>query len=218
MSFSSNAAICDTALELIKELHNNPDIIPPYNEPMVKKCAEQITDLYDTNMKALLEIRSGSASEEEKTMTMVRARQAAIDRIKQCCCAYIDEVVLAELCYQINTKFSANKPDQAFALEEREFTHNSVKANLSKEELTWLGSYSESIFKFQNKFGENGVNLLNHVHPPKTLLIHVRALQDFGEFETSDGTTVVFTKNSMHFLPVQDCENLIRRGVLENAS
>ncbi|XP_054719571.1 DNA replication complex GINS protein PSF1-like isoform X3 [Uloborus diversus] len=46
----------------------------------------------------------------------------------------------------------------------------------------------------------------------------VRCLCDYGDFETSDGNTVVLSKNSTHFLQRADCEKLIHQGILEHIS
>lgn len=46
----SNATIIDNAMALVRELHNNPDIIPPFNEELLKKCAQQINELYNQNL------------------------------------------------------------------------------------------------------------------------------------------------------------------------
>lgn len=42
---ASNKTISDNAIQLIRELHNNPDIIPPYNGNTINLCVKQINDL-----------------------------------------------------------------------------------------------------------------------------------------------------------------------------
>lgn len=44
---------------------------------------------------------------------------------------------------------------------------------------------------------------------------HCASLQDYGELETSMGTTVNLARNTRHLLRRIDCEPLIRQGVLE---
>ncbi|EPB68270.1 hypothetical protein ANCCEY_12637 [Ancylostoma ceylanicum] len=46
----------------------------------------------------------------------------------------------------------------------------------------------------------------------------VRVLENYGEFETSDGNLVMLQVNSTHSLPRHDCEMLIRQGILEIAN
>lgn len=72
-----------------------------------------------------------------------------------------------------------------------------------------------TIREFQRGLGESGVDLMAYGEPPKTLFVQVRVLVDYGEFETSDGAPVVLQKNSIHSLLRQDCDMLIRQGVLE---
>lgn len=49
-SKSSNSTIVDNAMTLVREIYNNPDIIPPFNEVLLKKCAQQINELYNQNL------------------------------------------------------------------------------------------------------------------------------------------------------------------------
>lgn len=58
---------------------------------------------------------------------------------------------------------------------------------------------------------------MTEMHPPKAIFIQVRVLEDYGEFETSDGILVILQKNSVHSLPRNDCEMLIKQGILEIA-
>lgn len=43
----------------------------------------------------------------------------------------------------------------------------------------------------------------------------IRVLEDYGEFELEDGTTVLLNKNSVHFLPMAQCEALVNQKVVE---
>jgi len=52
-ALNSNSTIGDHALELIRELASNPDIIPPFREELFRKCTEQIVELYNHNLTAL---------------------------------------------------------------------------------------------------------------------------------------------------------------------
>lgn len=170
----------------------------------MEKCANQITEIYNGNFKALMNLRSGKSLEPEaQIMNMVKVRQTAIDQIKRCCCSYLNERMLRikHLRWKSGGHLSEN-----------------VKANLSEHELKWLNTYNGIIYNYQENFGENendGINLLNHVDPPEKILVKVRAVKDSGHFEISDGTSIVFDKGTIHHLPRQDCENLVRRGVLE---
>lgn len=61
-----------------------------------------------------------------------------------------------------------------------------------------------------------GIDLTADLRPPKSLYIEVRCLEDYGNFELEDGEVVHFRKNSQHYLPRTQVENLIRQGVLKH--
>ncbi|GBN49456.1 DNA replication complex GINS protein PSF1 [Araneus ventricosus] len=82
--------------------------------------------------------------------------------------------------------------------------------------VNWFTSYSRNIVNYMSAIGGSGLDLFTNMQPPKSLFIQVRCLCDYGDFETSDGNTVVLTKNSTHFLQRTDCEKLIHQGVLEH--
>uniref|UniRef100_A0A914I7H3 DNA replication complex GINS protein PSF1 n=1 Tax=Globodera rostochiensis TaxID=31243 RepID=A0A914I7H3_GLORO len=209
---SSSAIITSSAMELVRELRDNPDTIPPYNGALLRKCAQQITELFNENLNTLMGLKDGTLHEEEQAITMVRMRQSAIEQIKRCCCTYVVERM--QRLRHLRWTSGGQVPE-------------AIKEALSAEERKWLTTYNQILFDFQTKFGQDdddegeldgqqqdiggagdGVNLLNHVEPPKTLMVQVRALRNFGTFETSEGIKVNLSKSSLHFLPRQDCENL----------
>jgi GINS complex subunit 1 len=53
---------------------------------------------------------------------------------------------------------------------------------------------------------------------PKSLYVEVRCVQDYGQLETEDGSIILLKKNTQHFLPRAQCEQLIRQGILEHVS
>ncbi|EYB81485.1 hypothetical protein Y032_0382g373 [Ancylostoma ceylanicum] len=93
-----------------------------------------------------------------------------------------------------------------------------LQNNLCEAEIEFFNEYCSSLAEFQAGIGENGVNLLLSTHPPKALYVQVRVLENYGEFETSDGNLVMLQVNSTHSLPRHDCEMLIRQGILEIAN
>lgn len=91
-----------------------------------------------------------------------------------------------------------------------------MKANMSASEIEWMSSYSNNLTRYMRSLGENGMNLQIDLKPPKSVYIDVKCLVDYGTLELSDGTVVLLKKNSMHYLPRVECEDLIRRGVFEH--
>ncbi|CAK5083908.1 unnamed protein product [Meloidogyne enterolobii] len=47
--------IASAGFELVQSLHDNPDVLPPYNKKLVDKCAKQIIDLYNENVRSFME-------------------------------------------------------------------------------------------------------------------------------------------------------------------
>ncbi|GJQ71358.1 hypothetical protein Trydic_g11090 [Trypoxylus dichotomus] len=69
--------------------------------------------------------------------------------------------------------------------------------------------------KYMRSLGDDGgVNLCMDMRPPKALYIEVRCVVDYGRFELSDGTVLLLKKDSRHYLPRSECEELIRQGRL----
>lgn len=91
-----------------------------------------------------------------------------------------------------------------------------IKANLSPSETAWFTKYSGLLAKYMRSIGSEGINLAVDLKPPKNLFAEVLCLVDFGNYELSDGTVLVLKKNSRHYLPRKECEELIRQGVLQH--
>lgn len=91
-----------------------------------------------------------------------------------------------------------------------------IKDNLSASEADWFAKYSNNLAKYMRSIGESGLNLITDAKPPKSLYIEVRCLVNYGDFELNDGSILYLKKNSRHFLPRTECEELIRQGVFEH--
>ncbi len=67
-----------------------------------------------------------------------------------------------------------------------------IRQNFSQEELKWFSNYCSSLAAYMQADaselgGAGGLDLTQSLKPPKSLLLEVRCLQDYGEFETDDG-------------------------------
>lgn len=91
-----------------------------------------------------------------------------------------------------------------------------IKDNLSQAESDWFTNYSNNLGKYMRSIGENGLNLAVDYKPPKSLYIEVRCLVDYGHFELNDGSVIFLKKNTRHFLPRNECEEMIKQGVFEH--
>lgn len=110
-------------------------------------------------------------------MTLVRARQNAMERIKRCCCVYITERM--KRLKDLRWKHGGQIPLEikvVVALVPSQYPE--FQRNLSKQELEWLDNYNNALSEFQLSISNAektayGVNLLRHAHPPKNLLVTV---------------------------------------------
>lgn len=117
----------------------------------------------------------------EEVAATILSRQAAIDRIKRCCCSYVE--VRKQKLKALRWKYYGMPPEE-------------VRKNLSPEELEWIKNYSRMVSEYQLGFGQNGLNLMLHTNPPRNLQVQVKVLKDYGECETSDGTVINLKKNA----------------------
>lgn len=91
-----------------------------------------------------------------------------------------------------------------------------IKENMSHSEVEWMNKYSNMLAKYMRSVGDEGVNLTLNLKPPKSLYVEVRCLVDYGRLELNNGAILLLKKNSRHFLPRAESEELIRQGVLEH--
>ncbi|CAI5441970.1 unnamed protein product [Caenorhabditis angaria] len=199
MTERENGGIADKALQLVLEMKRNPDILPPYNAELVRSCLHKIDELYKLNADIVAEMRAG----KQNDYSLLQPRIVAMYHIRRCLCAYIN--ARKDRIRSFRWKYGGALP-------------SSIRNALCEAEIEFFNEYSSTLARFQGSLGDNGVNLLLHVEPPKSLFVQVRALENYGDFETSDGTLVVLMKDSLHSLPRQDCEMLIRQGILEIAN
>lgn len=94
-----------------------------------------------------------------------------------------------------------------------------IVKNLSNEELEWFTKYNDNLFSYMNSLNDgNGLDLTLYITPPKKLYIQVKCVRDYGQFDLEDGQPVMLKKDSIHYLPLNQCEKLIHQGILEQTS
>ncbi|CAD6197473.1 unnamed protein product [Caenorhabditis auriculariae] len=123
--------------------------------------------------------------------SLLQARIVAMYHIRRCLCAYIGS--RKDRIKSYRWKFGGVLP-------------LAIKNALCDAEIEFFNEYSSTLANFQANLGESAY------------LFRFEHWKNYGEFETSDGTLVVLMKDSLHSLPRQDCEMLIRQGVLEVAN
>jgi GINS complex subunit 1 len=166
------------------------------NAFQVRIVLEEMRSLFDHNQREI---------EESHAVTpAIHLRHAAIERNKRCLLAYITH--RGDRIREMRWQFGAVLPPE-------------VKAQLCEPEVALFGSYSRDLANYMRSIGDGtGLDLMSDLHPPKSLYVEVRCMQDYGEMETEDGDVIVLKKNTQHLLPRVLCEPLIRQGVLQHVA
>ncbi|KAK6038081.1 partner of SLD five, PSF1 [Cooperia oncophora] len=192
--------VADQALLLLTQMKRNPDVMPPYNEEAMRACIAKMNELYNQNNECVTRLRSQGERASRELEAVMICRNEALQHIRRCLLSIYP---------------CARREDKIVSLAAGRGTTSN---NLCEAEIEFFNEYCSSLAEFQAGIGENGVNLLLSTHPPKALYVQVRVLENYGEFETSDGNLVMLQVNSTHSLPRHDCEMLIRQGILEIAN
>ncbi|XP_055333504.1 DNA replication complex GINS protein PSF1-like [Paramacrobiotus metropolitanus] len=195
---------CRRAEDLIRSLARAPDeTIPPYNAEAVRLICEEIATIHENNVEdsgrreSLLAASQDKAAEDLKNA--ISFRHLAKERNLRCLIAY--HYNRLERLRNLRWSFGGILP-------------RDVRAALSEKEVEWFNSYNTLLTGFMQD--NSGLNLPAHQKPPQDLYIHVRVLKDFGEYQLEDGSCIQLTKNTRHVLPLMECEDLIRQGILEH--
>lgn len=168
-------------------------IAPPSLQ--VRQVLEEVRALCEANEKEIWT--------EQPSKSAIVLRHAAVERNKRCLLAYINS--RAEKIREMRWQFGAVLPPE-------------IKANLCEPELEFFSKYNRNLAAYMKSVTDSGrgVDLMIDLTPPKSLYIEVRCLTDYGQFETEDGAVIMLKRNTQHFLPRTQCEQLIRQGVLEH--
>lgn len=181
----------EKAADLIREsLRTQGELLVPFNEDLVRRVLEEMKSLYAQNHA---EIES-----KQSISPAIHLRHAALERNKRCLLAYIHN--RSKKIGQMRWEFGPVLPAD-------------VKANLSEPETAYFQRYNKDLASYMRSVN---VDLTSDMLPPKSLFIQVRVKKDYGEMETDDGEIILLKKNTQHFLPRAQCEQLIRQGILEH--
>ncbi|XP_050303023.1 DNA replication complex GINS protein PSF1-like [Anthonomus grandis grandis] len=193
----------EKACNLIKEVSRCEDVLPPYNLDLVKEVCTEVKQLHEQNKKdgSVVVNESGIANYNNALYPTLRVGAAAVKRNIRCLIAYHYNRIrmLREMRWEFGSVLPAD-----------------IKTNLSRSEVEWFSQYSRSLAKYMRSIGEDGLNLGLDMRPPKALYIEVRCLVDYGKYELSDGTVLLLKKDSRHYLPRSECEELIKQGVFQH--
>ncbi|KAF2355754.1 GINS subunit domain A [Trinorchestia longiramus] len=186
----------DKAFSLIQELDRAQNgQLPPFNEDAVRQALEEINSLFEQNVADINDLEG-----DESFVAGIHLRHAALERNKRCLLAYLYNRL--ERIRTMRWQLGSILPPH-------------IRSNLCEPEVEWFTKYSASVARYMRSLGDGvGLDLTLDLKPPKSLFIEVRCLQDYGEFELDEGEVVLLSKDSTHFLPMENCQHLIRQGVL----
>ncbi|KAJ8917119.1 hypothetical protein NQ315_012609 [Exocentrus adspersus] len=192
---------CEKAYTLIKELSRSEDTLPPYNTELVTAVINETKHLRDQNEEDAHTSNNDDSNAGTSLLPTVRIRHAAVKRNVRCLLAYHYNRIrcLRTMRWEFGSILPAD-----------------IKSNLSASEIEWFSRYSRTLAAYMRSIGEEGVNLAVDLRPPKAMYIEVRCLTDYGKFELNDGSVILLKKDSRHYLPRAECEELIRQGVFQH--
>ncbi|KAJ6223138.1 hypothetical protein RDWZM_001683 [Blomia tropicalis] len=198
----------DKCIELIKEVsRETTELIAPYNKQLVDEVINEMVTISQTLYESL-NLQPNVESDSERNPLQYQ-NQLLVNKMylrsflwnKRCLLAYHQNRL--ERLKKIRWELGALLPIE-------------VKQNISEEELHWFGDYSKNLSDYMCRLNDNkGIDLSLMRDPPKNLYIQVRCNTEFGPLDLDDGSTVVLSKDSMHYLPLSKCEKLIHLGILE---
>lgn len=215
----------EAASELIRDItRDSGEIIPEYQHGLVQQVIRENNELFAENVRTSQTVppgektseqtseqadqQDGSSSIDEKDIMVMQARHTAKLWNKRCLIAYHYERLkrLKRLRWEYGNKLPKE-----------------IEKHLSKEELEWFAKYNNNLFEYMISLkndgqGNIGLDLTKYITPPKRLYIQVKCVRDYGQFDLEDGQPVMLKKDSIHFLPLNQCEKLIHQGVLEQTS
>ncbi|CAF2026785.1 unnamed protein product [Rotaria magnacalcarata] len=200
--------LASKAHELIKELDRSRDtILPPYNADTIRHCQLEANELFRQNyedVQTVVQVGADNSSTNSAPTLMptISIRHAAIQRIKRCLLAYA---------YHRMNKIKSFRWSLGPVLPEY------IRNNLSIDEIEFFSNYNQTLSSYMRSIGNNhSLDLTSFMIPPKKLFAHIKCIQEYGPYETSDGTIIQLTFNSEHYVLTLDAEHLIQRKIAEH--
>lgn len=225
----------DTATQLIRHItHDHTEIIPEYQYELIEQIMKENDELYAENLKTSQDADKEDNNEQnvgrtqedipsvsdedddpekervvpdniakaEKDIMVMQVRHTAKLWNKRCIIAYHYERL--NRLKRLRWEYGNNLPRE-------------IVKNLSKNELNWFAKYNENLFSYMSSLNDGkGIDLTLYLTPPKKLYIQVRCVRDYGQLDIENGQPVMLKKDSIHYLPLSQCEKLIHQGVLEH--
>jgi GINS complex subunit 1 len=198
----------EKATELIRHItRDDHEIMPEYKYDLVEQVLKETDELYNENLKTSQTVpgtHDDNIDIGEKELMIMQVRHTAKLWNKRCLIAYHYERL--NRLKQLRWDYGNNLPRE-------------IVDKLSKNELEWFTTYNNNLFSYMSALNDGkGLDLTLYSAPPKKLFIQVKCVRDYGQFDMEDGQPVMLKKDSIHYLPLSQCEKLIHQGVLEQTS
>lgn len=198
----------DAATELVRQItRDDHEIMPEYKHELVEQVLKENDELYSENLKTS---QTNARTDDdninigEKELMVMQVRHTAKLWNKRCIIAYHYERL--NRLKKLRWDYGNNLPRE-------------IVEKLSKNELEWFTTYNNNLFSYMSALNDGkGLDLTLYSTPPKKLFIQVKCVRDYGQFDLEDGQPVMLKKDSIHYLPLSQCEKLIHQGVLEQTS
>ncbi|CAF3322822.1 unnamed protein product [Rotaria sp. Silwood1] len=204
---NNGASSPPTLMPTIKLDRSRDTILPPYNIETIRLCQLEANELFRQNYEDVQTVvqagtDNNGASSPPTLMPTISIRHAAIQRIKRCLLAYA---------YHRMNKIKSFRWSIGPVLPEY------IRNNLSIDELEFFSNYNQTLSSYMRSIGNNhSLDLTTFMIPPKKLFAHIKCIQEYGPYETSDGTIIQLTFNSEHYVLTSDAEHLIQRKIAEH--
>jgi len=186
------------AFNLIKELERSTGgSLPPFDENGLRQIYDEMNALFERNQRDVTMSVAGNS----EVVPGLYLRHAALERNKQCVMSYL---------YNRITRIRDLRWEEGSVLSEN------VRLNTTEQEQQFFKNYNKSLANYMRSIGEGGLDLTEHMTPPKVMMSQVKVLKDWElEDESVDGGTIILRKDSLHFLARSQSDPLVRQGVLE---
>ena len=198
--------LCSKSFELIKQLDtsiNNLHELSSFNEDCVRLAFEECRLLFQQNQ---IDVQSVIQNGTNTNLPAIQIRHAALQRNKRCLLCYV---------YTRMNWISSLRWELATVIPPKH-----IKLNMSDLEVLWFQKYSKTLANYMRSLASStnmqGIDLTQYTRPPKSLYIHIRCLEDYGEIELSDGHTISLIKGSQHYVLASDVQDLIKQGIVEH--
>lgn len=207
------ARIGQSAKELLLELAQTElRTIPPYQQERVQRVLQEVQEHHQEMTRVIREAEDKARrlqglpdnasivlpwSRFPQDYTAMMTHMTCIERYKRCLLAY-SMARLERIKHILWCKHQL--PHQ-------------VRDNLSPYEIDFARQYQQNLKQYA-KSCSMGMDLTMDEAPPKSTCVQVRVVRDHGDMMSKTGK-IMLSKDTVHLLPLDEAEHLLRAGIVE---